>query len=162
MCLKGKKKNSVISFLSPVVTPSCFWGCRVSSFSPAVILRFVLWISKLGYYRSGAAASSPEVEGIASLQAKCMILLEYPPSACLELLGTGAFHFSVATYYVSAHILHNVILHNAQCLFRSFAVLIESTQGDSTNQLRLSQNVTASSCTEQLVQCSKTKCCLLC
>lgn len=92
----------------------------MSNFSPAVILCFVLWLSKLGYYRSAAAVSSPEVEGIASLQAKCMILLEYPPSACLELLGTGAFYFCVETHYVSTHILHNVILHNAQCLFRSF------------------------------------------
>ena len=92
----------------------------MSDFSPAVILHFVLWISKLGYYRSAAAVSSPEVEGITSLQAKCMILLQYPPSACLELLGTGAFYFFAETYYVSTHILYSVILHNAQCLFQSF------------------------------------------
>lgn len=93
----------------------------MSNFSPAVILCFVLWLSKLGYYRNAAAASSPEVEGIVSLQAECMILLEYPPSACLQLLGTGPFYFAVETYYVSTHIFHNLILHNAQCLFWSFA-----------------------------------------
>lgn len=70
--------------------------------------------------QSAAAVSFPEDEGVTSLQAKCMILLEYPPSACLELLGTRAFYFFVETYYVSTYILHNVILHNAQSLFRSF------------------------------------------
>lgn len=155
-------KNSVVSFLSPVVTPFRFWGCRVSNFSPAVALCFVLCISKVGYYRSAAAVSSPEAKGITSLQAKCMILLQYPPSACLELPGTGAVYFLVEAYYVSALLLQDVILHNAQCLGHLHfpAVLIKSTQGDLPNQLRLSQNVTASSCAEQLVQCSKTKCCL--
>lgn len=42
------------------------------------------------------------------------------------------------------------------------AVLIKSAWGDSANPLRLSQSVAASSCTKQLVQCSKTKCCLSC
>lgn len=93
----------------------------MSNFSPAVIVCFLLWLSKLGYQRNAAAVSSPEVEGIVSLQAEFMILLEYPPSACLQLLGTGAFYFSVETYYVSTHIFHDLIFHNIQSLFWSFA-----------------------------------------
>lgn len=83
-----------------------------------------------------------------SLQAECMILLQCPPSACLQLLGTGALDCSVETCYVSTHIFHNLILHNTQRL--SFghlhfpAVLIKSARGDSANQLRVSQNTTAS------------------
>lgn len=160
-CLKGNKVNLELCHL--IIVPCCdtfpLRGMPMSNFSPAVILCFVPWISKVGYYRVLQQSLPQRMR--ASLLCRRSAWSCWVPTICLPR-APGNKSILVLCWNILCKHIYFAQCNFAQCtaFFSCLhfpALLIKSTQGDSANQLKLSQNTTASSSTEQLLQCSKTQ-----